>query len=263
LPQNEDLETEINKALKEPLQITQPIKFLTPKEIQNIIQEGINPGQVPGYDLITGRTLKEMSRKGIVHLTTICNAIIRTGYFAVQWKVVQVIMIPKPGEPLEKANSYRPISLLPIMSKVFEKAMLKRLRPTLEENRILPDHQFGFRRKHCHRISTPNYRDNKRNFKKKQYYSAAFLDITQAFDKVWHPGVLFEIRNILPYAYYRILQTHLTDRLFQVKFKDEITTLRKTEAGVRQGRVLGPVLYLIYPSDLPTSDNTNNCYLRR
>jgi hypothetical protein len=78
--------------------------------------------------------LKEMSRKGIVYLTTICNAIIRMGYFPSQWKLAQIIIIPKPCKPLEEFSSYRPISLLPIMSKIFEKAMLKRLRPILEEN---------------------------------------------------------------------------------------------------------------------------------
>jgi hypothetical protein len=92
--------------------------------------------------------LKEVPRKGIVHLSIICNVIIRTGYFPVQWKVAQIIMIPKPGKPLEEASSYRPISLLPIMSKSWKKAVLKRLRPILEENRILSDHQFGFRQKH-------------------------------------------------------------------------------------------------------------------
>jgi hypothetical protein len=51
----------------------------------------------------------------------------------------------KPGKPPEEVGSYRPVSLLPIMSKMFEKAMLKTLRPILEENRILPEHQFGFR----------------------------------------------------------------------------------------------------------------------
>jgi hypothetical protein len=120
LPQNEDLETEINKPLKEPLQITQKIKFLTPNEIQNIIQEDLNPRKAPGYDIITGRMLKEMPRKGIVHLTTICYAIIRTGYFPVQWKVTQITMIPNPSKLLEEASSYRLISLLPIMSKIFE-----------------------------------------------------------------------------------------------------------------------------------------------
>jgi hypothetical protein len=55
LSQNEDLETQNNKALKGPLQITQSITFLTPKEIQNIIKEDLNPRIAPGYDLITGR----------------------------------------------------------------------------------------------------------------------------------------------------------------------------------------------------------------
>jgi hypothetical protein len=48
------------------------------------------------------------------------------------------------------------------------------------------------------------------------------------------PGLLFKIRKILPHAYYRLLESYLTDRLFHVKFKDEITVSRKTEAGVPQ-----------------------------
>jgi hypothetical protein len=49
--------------------------------------------------LITGRILKELPRKGIVHLMAICYAIIRTGYYPIQWKVAQIIMTPKPGKP--------------------------------------------------------------------------------------------------------------------------------------------------------------------
>jgi hypothetical protein len=78
--------------------------------------------------------VKEMPRKGIVHLTTVRKTIIRTGYFPVKCKVAQIIMIPKLGKLLEKASSYRPISLLPKMSKIFENAVLKRLRPILGEN---------------------------------------------------------------------------------------------------------------------------------
>jgi hypothetical protein len=83
----------------------QSIKFLTPKKIQNIIQEDLNPRKAPGYGLIKGKILKEMPRKGIVHLTTIGNTTVRTGYSPVQWKVALIIMIPKPGKPPEEAYS--------------------------------------------------------------------------------------------------------------------------------------------------------------
>jgi hypothetical protein len=166
----------MNKAPKEPLKITQQIKFPTPKEIKNTTQEDLNPRKAPGYDLITGRILKGMPGNGIVHLTTVCNEIIRTGYFPVQWKVPKIIMILKPGESLKELSWYRPISLPPGMTKIFEKAMLKRSCRILGGNQILPDRQFGFRQ--IHSTIEQVHRFTKRNFKKKQqqHCSAAFLD---------------------------------------------------------------------------------------
>jgi hypothetical protein len=122
------------------------------------MQENLNPRKSPGYDLIARIILKTMPRKGIVQLTTICNAIIRTWFSPVQWSVAQIIIISKPSKPLGEARSYRPISQLAIMSNILEKSMIKRLRPIEDENRILPDHQFGFRQKHTtmkqvHRIT--------------------------------------------------------------------------------------------------------------
>jgi hypothetical protein len=117
-------------------------------------------------------------------------------------------MIPKPHKPLEEASSYRPISLLPIMNKILEEAMLERSRPILEENRILPEHQFGFPQKHSTTVQVHRITEIRRGtLEKKQYCSVAFLDITQACNKVWHPGLLFKIRKIIPYAYYRILES--------------------------------------------------------
>jgi hypothetical protein len=164
MTQNKVFETEINKTLEDAVQIAQPIIFFTPKEIRNIMQENLKLRKASRHDLIIGKLLNEMPRRGIVHPTTVCNAIIGKGYFPVQWKVAQVIMIPKLGKQLEEANSYRPISLPPIMIKIFEKALLKRLRPILEENRIILDHQLDFDSNTLPSNSTQDYRDHARNF---------------------------------------------------------------------------------------------------
>jgi hypothetical protein len=98
----------------------------------------------PGYDLITGKILKELSIIGIKYRTQLFNAVLLKGYFPAQGKGAQIIIILKPGKPRNELTSYRPITLIPIVSKVFENILLKRLVPMVENNRLIPNHQFGF-----------------------------------------------------------------------------------------------------------------------
>ena len=89
------------------------------------------------------------------------------------------------------------------------------------------------------------------NLEKKKYCSAVFLDIQQAFDKVWHEGLLLKLKKILPRIYYSILKSYLTNRQFVVKYLDATITTFSIEAGIPQGSVLGPLLFSIYTADLP------------
>lgn len=103
-------------------------------------------------------------------------------------------MILKPGKAPEDPTSYRPISLLSIPAKLFEVLFLSRLMPEIEERQLIPIHQFGFRMKHSttdqvHRIGDKIHR----SFEAGRYCSALLLDIAQAFDKVWHSGLLYKI----------------------------------------------------------------------
>jgi hypothetical protein len=84
-----------------------------------------------GYDLITGKILKDLPIIGIKYLIQLFNAILLKGYFPAHWKVAQIVLILQPGKPPNELTSYQPISLLPIASKVFEKKLLlKRLKIT-------------------------------------------------------------------------------------------------------------------------------------
>ncbi|CAG9830537.1 unnamed protein product, partial [Diabrotica balteata] len=103
----------------EPKQTDENIKTTSPKEVAELIEEQIDPNKAPGYDLITGRLLKNLPRKVIVKLTNLINAAFTLQYIPDLWKMAEVIVIPKSGKPPNEVTSYRPISLLPVMSKVF------------------------------------------------------------------------------------------------------------------------------------------------
>lgn len=246
----------VSRTLNETHQLDLPINSLSISEVNQAIRK-LDLNKAPGYELITAKIMRELPEEGVRLLTYIYNAIFRTSAVPRQWKVAQIIMVPKPGKSPEDVKSYRPISLLPIPSKVMEILFLSRLSPIIKERSLIPDHQFGFRQQHgtieqVHRLV------NEINdaFERRQYCTAAFLDISQAFDRVWHDGLLFKIKKSVPIEYYNFIRSYLENRHFFVKHGEEVTTLCPIHAGVPQGSVMGPTLYLLYTADLPNSEAT-------
>lgn len=229
------------------------IKFKV-TEIKQIVKE-LNIKKAAGRNKITGKMLKELPPIAIKILTFIFNAVLRLKYYPQAWKIAKIILVLKQGKPESEVTSYRPISLLPIESKVLEKLLLTKIKPILEQNQIIPSHQFGFRKQHStieqvHRVVN----HIKTNIEDKKYCSAAFLDVTQAFDKVWHPGLLFKIKKHIP-LFLELLKSYLSERYFTVTHEEAESPLHPIRAGVPQGSALGPLLYTLYTSDLPTSNN--------
>ncbi|KAL1129575.1 hypothetical protein AAG570_012520 [Ranatra chinensis] len=117
-------------------------------------------------------------------------------YFPLLWKFAHIKMIPKPNKLHTEPSAYRPISLLPIFSKLFEKLFLKRLVPIFESQNLIPSHQFGFRTSHSTIHQCLHIVDIiSSSLEQKQYCGAAFLDVEQAFDRVWHPGLLYKLKK--------------------------------------------------------------------
>lgn len=233
------------------------LKKVSLKELREEIKNNLSAKKAPGFDLITGQIIKELPEKATRKLQHLINSAFRLGYVPSLWKVAEVIMIPKSDKSTTDPKTYRPISLLPVISKLFEKLFLKRMKPLLEERGLIPDHQFGFRERHStieqvHRITNKIEKALEEN----KICSAVFLDVAQAFDKVWHKGLECKLHRDLPEEYYLLLRSYLHDRYFRVKQESEYSSLRKIAAGVPQGSVIGPILYLLFTRDLPNSKET-------
>lgn len=104
--------------------------------------------KAPGHDKITNIALKKLPDQAVTAMTDIINAVLKFHYYPEPWKQAEIIMIAKPNKPRNTPKGYRPISLLSAISKVTERIILTKLEQEIEEKKIIPNFQFGFRKEH-------------------------------------------------------------------------------------------------------------------
>ncbi len=198
-----------------------------------------------------------MATLTLLYLAKLINSAIRLQYIPNAWKIAKIILILKPGKAADKVDSYGPISLLPIASKVFERVIQARLDEIIHAKRLLPDTQFGFRNKYgtieqTHRLVN----DINSAFENRAYCPAVFLDIARAIDKVWHAGLLHKLEKNLPGPVCHLMKSYLTVRYFSARVGNSYSNPTLIRAGVPQGSVIGPTFYLLYTADIPNCDDT-------
>ena len=228
-------------------------KLTNPEEVQEAIR-GLKVGKAPGPNGVPNRALKHLPQRAVSLLVLIFNAILLTHHFPTVWNHARVISILKPGKDPTLPSSYRPISLLDTIGKLFEKILLTRILHEEDVRGLLRNEQYGFRPEHSTFLQLARLVERiTRNFGEKRLTGAVFLDVAKAFDTVWINGLLYKLTplNFPSYLVHTIF-SYLRGRTFEASFQTATSSRRGMRAGVAQGGLISPVLFSLYVNDMPT-----------
>ncbi len=207
---------------------------------------------LPGNSIITKLILENCTHKATEQLKNIFNACYSAGCFLETFKRAVIKFNHKKDKFLIKQINYRPISLLEVPGKLYERIIQGRINTFLSENSIINDKQHDFRSyKGTTTAITTAYETIANALAEKQVY-VVLRDVAKAFDKVWHTGLKYKSTRLnLPTLLEKTLRNFLNNRTARISFGKDMSNIINLESGVSQGSVLSPTLFSLHTNDLP------------
>ena len=208
-----------------------------------------------GSDCIPVVVLKNYEPELSYILAELVNKCLKESCFPDCWKVSSVVPVPvfKNVGERSTAKNYRPVSLLSVVSKVFEKLVNNRIVDHLEKCGLFSDFQYGFRSCQSTADLLTVVSDRiARAFNRSGATRTVALDISKAFDRVWHAGLLHKLKSYgISGQIFGLISSFLSNRRLRVVLEGNSSQEYSVNAGFSQGSILGTTLFLLYINDLP------------
>ncbi len=234
------------------------IEEVTNDQVFRKFQE-IKDSSAGGCDDLSAPVLKQISRELAPYLTKIYNSSIRTSSVPLSWKKANVKILWKGKGKKDDPSNYRPISVLPIMARVFEKLVAEQMYSFCDVMEIIPSQQFGFRKHSSCETALISATNNwMKEIDDGNIVGALLIDLSKAFDSVPHDKLLAELLKIgcsnKSLGWFR---SYLTDRHQRVLERPNSTEWKDVSRGVPQGSCLSPLLFNIFVREIPSICKTD------